>query len=569
MQYMIIIAIIFLILLLAPFMVAAWYCRQEGEVLYIEQDYAKDARYFGKAFSKMIEGNFSSLEDGNIFLSKEEGFIDVQTEEIPKEATEVVIARGCDFQTPVKTKIFEKEIYGEKSVVITEGGVRVRAVYAKKKLILGNNTDIVRWVDAEETVAIYDGCDLGISASAGKKLSVGRNCTFHRLFAPEILIGQYPNDYSDAMEGRDARIFEIPGGLEIKRNLEYIDKRLLDGKDEAEFTVLSKHNVTVLEGIILRGDLRSHKSVRICDNAVVCGNIFAEEDVHIGRDAVVLGNIFSQGNVYFEEGAMVGQRGKIISVIARRKIYFGGRAFVFGFVSCEDGGIVKAERDSDKKYEELFLDLVEEKKKLTFDNLEAYEKVMSVGFRKVDNLQRVVIPQMATEVPRSMFYACSSLSYVQMPQTIESIGEYAFADCKELDKITSLAYMRIKEIKTSAFENCIRLQQVDFPKELEYLGDAAFAGCTGLKRVTFTEDCRLKTISDHCFKGCSQLERIELPDTVETVGISAFADCDSLRYISIPLMCAEEPGIVELMKNSQINLYIRGLEVNEEIKDEA
>ena len=194
---------------------------------------------------------------------------------------------------------------------------------------------------------------------------------------------------------------------------------------------------------------------------------------------------------------------------------------------------------------------------------------MSVGFRKVDNLQRVVIPQMATEVPRSMFFACSSLSYVKMPQTIESIGEYAFADCKELDKITSLAYMRIKEIKTSAFENCIRLQQVDFPKELEYLGDAAFAGCTGLKRVTFTEDCRLKTISDHCFKGCSQLERIELPNTVETVGISAFADCDSLRYISIPLMCAEEPGIVELMKNSQINLYIRGLEVNEEIKDEA
>lgn len=563
MRYMIVVVVIFLVLLMAPFLNAWFCCRKKGSVLYIEQNYARDARYFGKSFARMIENNISSLKEGDLFLSRKEGFIDGHTKEMKEETEKVVICLGEDFQSPENTKVFKKEIYGDGNVKIADGGVRVRAVYAKKKLVLGNRTDVVRWVDAEETAAVYDECSLGISASAGKKLSVGKNCTFHRLYAPEILIGQYPDDCKDAMRGRDARIFEISGKLEIKRNITYIDKTLLDGKDEAKFTVLSKYNVMVLENIILRGDLRSHKNVRICDNAVVCGNIFAEGDIHIGRNAVVLGNIFSQGNISFEEDAMVGQRGKIVSVIARNKIIFEGSTYVFGYISCEGGGIVKSAGNRKKEHGREFLSLKEEKKELVFEDPRDYEKVMEQGYRKVENLQKVVIPHMAKEVPRSMFFACTSLRNVRLPETIEMIDAYAFADCRALEEFTGFAGMKLKKIGTSAFENCVCLRQADFPKELEYLGGAAFAGCTGLRSVTFAENSGLKVIEDHCFRDCEALERIELPDLLEKVGVSAFAGCKSLRYVSVPAACAREPGIEELKQIAGLRTDIRDVKKNE------
>jgi hypothetical protein len=193
---------------------------------------------------------------------------------------------------------------------------------------------------------------------------------------------------------------------------------------------------------------------------------------------------------------------------------------------------------------------------------------MARGYRKMKNLQKVEIPQLAREIPRSMFFACTSLTYAQLPQSIEKIGAYAFADCKALENFTSFSYMKIKKIGTSAFENCVCIEQADFPEELEFLGGAAFAGCIGLKRVTFAEKCELKVISDHCFHGCKLLERIELPDLVEKVGVSAFSGCDSLRYISIPESCEQEPGIEELMNRSDVKVEVRALEENEKIGEE-
>lgn len=362
MLYMILVALIFLILLGIPFF-NAWLCsRKKGTVLHIAQEYTRDARYFGKSFAKMVGQNLSSMEDGRIFLSRLEGVVEANTEEMGEEANAVVICAESDFVSSEQTKVFSKEIYGGENVEIHAGGVRVRAVYAGKKMILGAKTDVIRWIDAEETVAVYDGCNLGISASAGQKMSIAKHCTFRRLYAPEILIAQYPERCEDAMSVCDGKIFAHTKNTKVRKNLKYVDKKLLDGKIEADFTVLSKYSVMVLEGIVLRGDLRSHKDVRICDDAGVCGNVFAEGNVYVGKNAVILGNIFSQGDVIFEQDAMVGQRGKIVSVIARKKIVFQDRACVFGYVSCEEGGMIKSAElsEADRQMLDLNWDREEE-----------------------------------------------------------------------------------------------------------------------------------------------------------------------------------------------------------------
>ena len=112
-----------------------------------------------------------------------------------------------------------------------------------------------------------------------KSEKIGRNCIFKRLYAKEILIGQYPQSMVDPMKNRKPEIFAAAKELEVLRNVKTVDSDIANENKEIDATILTKHDLVVLEGLIVRGDICSHKEVRICDDAVVCGNLFAEEDI--------------------------------------------------------------------------------------------------------------------------------------------------------------------------------------------------------------------------------------------------------------------------------------------------
>lgn len=554
-------------MLSAPFIGAITYCLwKKGKVLSIRQEKKKDARYFGKAFSEMVERKISSIEDNTIKLSKRETFVyGNKIKKDQNEIDEIVICRDDDFYAPKEVKAFYKEIYSEHNVVFSSENVVIRAAYAKEKMILADSTLVDRWVDAEETIAIYDNCDLGVSATAGKRLSIGMGCKFRRLYAPEIYIGQCPNDIKDPMESKNPYMLESAGEIEVVRNIKTVDRDMANERNEAKITVLTNKNLMILEDIILKGDICSDKGVRLCDGAVVCGNIFAEGDIHIGVNAVVLGNIFTQGSIFVEKNAMIGQPGKICSMIAREKISFEKDITVFGFVSCEGGGKVM-EREEGKKHHYIFLPMETYRTEVYFDNLKEYEKVAEQGFRKEEFLKTVEIRVPAKSVPKSFCFDCKALENVTLPDTIEDIGAYAFADCSRLKTLTKFSCMKVKSIATSAFENCGELDELDFPKELEVLGGAAFAGCKNVNSITFARGSSLKIIGDHCFRGCEKVESISLPDTVEKIGISAFAGCNSLKYINIPARCEMEPGIVELKDNPDIVISYKKEEAQENLE---
>lgn len=572
MQYIITVGLIFVGMLTAPFLKAVRYAKKEMTPLHIEQGQIRDPRYFGKSFSKMIEKNQTLSECESVYLSKEEKFIDAGAEILEEKADavvdEVIICLNKDLIITDGIRVVLKEIYGKENVRIDGKGVSVRAVYAKKKLMLNDNTNIVRWADAEMTLAVYDNCRLGISATAGKMMSVGNNCTFHRLYAPLILIGQYPDDAGYSSFDVDKSRM-IRNALKTVRDIKYVDSSLLNDNHEADITVISRHSVVVPEGIILKGDLRSHGCVKICDNAVVCGNIFAEGDIHMGAGVVAGGNIFSQSSIVCEDRVVVGSKGSIVSMIARKHIIFEGRTMLYGYAGCEGGGrvsiagAVRSDKETVLDNEETdifkreYLNAPDEIISMEPVDVKAYEEAMLKGYRKTANLVKAVIPSEAAIIPDSMFFSCEALREVYIAATVTTIGEYAFMDCVKLTTVTSFADTRLERIGTSAYENCVGLEKLEFPKSLRYLGNAAFAGCVGIKSVGFAKECGLLTVGDHCFRDCRGIERIELPDSVKTVGVSAFAGCESLRYISVPSACAEEPGIRELMNIDGIEVLVR------------
>ena len=82
----------------------------------------------------------------------------------------------------------------------------------------------------------------------------------------------------------------------------------------------------------------------------------------------------------------------------------------------------------------------------------------------------------------------------------------------------------VKKVADEAISNYSAgiLEELILPDSLEAIGEAAFAGCINLKSIKFGNN--LKTISDYAFSGCSSLTNVSIPATVEEIGEHAFEE---------------------------------------------
>ena len=144
----------------------------------------------------------------------------------------------------------------------------------------------------------------------------------------------------------------------------------------------------------------------------------------------------------------------------------------------------------------------------------------------VDN---VVIPEEVTYMNRtrkvtsigSDAFKYSSLTSVTIPNSVTSIGSYAF-------------------------ESCYSLTSVNIPNSVTSIGDGAFQGCHGLTSVTISDITAWLSISfagsesnplcyaHHLFLNGEEVKDLTIPNSVTSIGNYAFRGCSSLTSVTIP-----------------------------------
>lgn len=127
---------------------------------------------------------------------------------------------------------------------------------------------------------------------------------------------------------------------------------------------------------------------------------------------------------------------------------------------------------------------------------------------------------------------------VSIPNSIISIGEYAFCDCKRLSSV--IMSNGILNVERGVFSGCENLSQINIPEGVITISERAFESCFALTSVNIPKS--VTTIGDSAFFSCLTLSRIEIPNGVKSIGDFAFSVCVGLSDV---ILSNELTGIGE------------------------
>ena len=152
------------------------------------------------------------------------------------------------------------------------------------------------------------------------------------------------------------------------------------------------------------------------------------------------------------------------------------------------------------------------------------------------SFSEVELPNTLECIGERAFYECKNLKSIRIPKSVTRIGECAFGFCRNLESIV------VEEGNPNFCSNGNCLLSKDgktlicgcksskIPESVEHIGDNAFLAC-GITSIEIPYN--VTTIGKNAFMGC-ELTSIKIPSSVTSIGDDAFAACQHLSSIEIP-----------------------------------
>ena len=184
-------------------------------------------------------------------------------------------------------------------------------------------------------------------------------------------------------------------------------------------------------------------------------------------------------------------------------------------------------------------------------------------------LTSVTLPDSLISIGEYAFSRCSNLTSITIPANVETIDEHAFSYCSKLATVNFAENSKLTSIELFAFHSCSSLTEITLPASLTSinLANSLFENCNNLTEInvdvnntvyssidgvlfnkagtgivqfpkgragSYTIPDGVTSIGSYAFKNCSKLTSVIIPDGVTSIRRNAFDGCSSLTEISIP-----------------------------------
>lgn len=142
-------------------------------------------------------------------------------------------------------------------------------------------------------------------------------------------------------------------------------------------------------------------------------------------------------------------------------------------------------------------------------------------------LKSVTIPNTVDRIGTYAFAQCSGLTSMTIPTPVTVIGSSAFWGCSNLASVELSS--SLKTIGFGAFMLCESLASVTIPNSVNYIGAEAFT-CTALTEVTIPNS--VTSILSYTFNACSSLKSVTIGTSVTSIQDRAFSQCPLLSDVT-------------------------------------
>lgn len=162
---------------------------------------------------------------------------------------------------------------------------------------------------------------------------------------------------------------------------------------------------------------------------------------------------------------------------------------------------------------------------------------------------RLEIPEGTTEIGHRALEGNKKLVSVSVPSTVKVIGDWAFAECENLEQV--ILREGLESIGDNVFTDCPKLRSIVIPDSVTQLRGQAFYRCGLTEPVLnvsgdtlyfcpeaaagteYTVPEGVRTIGGWAFQDLPRLRQVKLPETLERIEKMAFVQC-GLTSVVIP-----------------------------------
>ncbi|GMH85806.1 hypothetical protein TrVE_jg1728 [Triparma verrucosa] len=168
----------------------------------------------------------------------------------------------------------------------------------------------------------------------------------------------------------------------------------------------------------------------------------------------------------------------------------------------------------------------------------SYDEAYSAArIERVKQVTKVVFLLNITKVGERVCELTSILVAVDIPKGITIIGNWSFA-------------------------NCISLKRITFPKSLTSIGAYSFTNCSSLEQVDLLHT-HVKTLDGWAFYKCTSLREMKVPDSLQKFGSNVFTNCSELIPPTIDVYDSSDASDDEYVCNdvtSEVVAYLRSIQ---------